>query len=85
MICRTRLRTFFRMVGEQDPGLKDGYLDISHLTKLKNIYITEICMGKQYKSSIIKNHKTIEKDFFEGIPLKSYVAFYAIYRFLFQR
>ena len=38
---------------------KGGYLGFSHLTKLKNIYITEICMGKQYKSSIIKNHKTI--------------------------
>ena len=31
-------------------------------------------MQKQYKSSIIKNHKTIEKDFFDGIPLKGYVA-----------
>ena len=31
-------------------------------------------MGKQYKSSIIKNHKPIEKDFFDGIPFKGYVA-----------
>ena len=37
------------------------------------IYVTEICMEKQYKSSIIKNHKTIEK-IFDGIPLKGYVA-----------
>ena len=29
-------------------------------------------MGKQYKS-IKKNHKTIEKDFFNGIFLKGYV------------
>ena len=31
-------------------------------------------MRKKYKSSIIKNHKTIEKIFFDGIPLKGYVA-----------
>ena len=30
-------------------GLKGGYLDFSHLTELKNIYITEIYMKKQYK------------------------------------
>ena len=31
-------------------------------------------MKKQYKSSIIKNHK-ITKTIFYGIPLKGYVAF----------
>ena len=36
---------------------KGGYLDFSHLTELKNIYITEIDMKKQYNSSKIKNHK----------------------------
>ena len=36
---------------------KGGYLDFSHLAKLENIYITEIYMKKQYKSSITKNHK----------------------------
>ena len=41
--------------------LKGGYLDFSHLTKLKNIYITEIYMKKQYKSSIIKSHKITRK------------------------
>ena len=29
------------------PNLKGGYLDFSHLTKLKNICITEIYMKKQ--------------------------------------
>ena len=31
-------------------------------------------MGKPYRSSIIKNHKTIENDFFDDILLKGYVA-----------
>ena len=35
-------------------GLKGGHLDFSHLTELKNIYITEIYMKKQYNSPIIK-------------------------------
>ena len=43
--------------------LKGGYLDFSHLTELENIYITEIYMKKQYKSSISKNHK-IKKIYF---------------------
>ena len=38
-------------------SFKGGYLDFSHLTELKNIYITEIYMKKQYKSPRIKNHK----------------------------
>ena len=31
-------------------------------------------MGKKYRSSKLKSHKTIETDFFDGIPLKGYVA-----------
>ena len=49
--------------------LKGGYLDFSHLTGLKKIYITEIYMQK--KSSIVKNHK-ITNIFFYGIPLTHY-------------
>ena len=41
-------------------AFKGGYLDFSHLTELKDIYITEIYMKKYYKSSISKDHK-IEK------------------------
>ena len=49
--------------------LKGGYLDFSHLTELKDIYIIEIYMKKQYKSSIIKNHKiTKKKSYFDGFP-----------------
>ena len=33
-------------------ALKGGYLDFSLFIKLKNIYVTEIYMKKQYKSSI---------------------------------
>ena len=36
---------------------KGGYLDFPYLTELRNIYITEIYMKKQYKSSSIKNKK----------------------------
>ena len=60
---------------------KGGYLDFSHLTKLKNIYITEIYLKKQYKSSTMKNHKITEKSFFGGVPLKGYVASSVIFRF----
>ena len=35
-------------------SFKGGYLDFSHLTKLKNICITEIYMKNPYKSSRIK-------------------------------
>ena len=31
-------------------------------------------MKKQYKSSRIKNHKITKEFFFDGIPLKGYVA-----------
>ena len=37
-------------------------------------------MKKQYKSSITKNHKIEKKLFFDGIPLKSYLAS-VIFRF----
>ena len=37
--------------------LKGGDLDFSRLTELKNIYIIEIYMEKQYKSSITKIHE----------------------------
>ena len=40
------------------PDFKGGYLDFSHLTKLKKkIYITDIYMKKQHKSPITKNHE----------------------------
>ena len=54
--------------------VKGGYLDFSHLTELKNIYITEIYMKKQFKSIITKNHKIKKIDIFHGVPLKGYVA-----------
>ena len=54
--------------------LKGDYLDFSHLTELKYIYITEINMKKQYNSSIIKNHRITNKKNFDGVPLKGYVA-----------
>ena len=40
---------------------KGGCIDFSHLTKLKNIYITEIYKRKQNKSSDIKNKKKLQK------------------------
>ena len=43
---------------------KGDYLDFSHPTELKNIYITEIYMKKQYKSPITKNHKIKKKKVF---------------------
>ena len=49
---------------------KGGYLDFLHLTELKNVYITEIYMRKQYKSSKIKNKKNYKKIFFDGGSLK---------------
>ena len=44
--------------------LKGGYLDFSHLTELENMYINEIYMRKQYKSSKIKNKKITKNYFF---------------------
>ena len=49
-----------------------GYLDFSHLTELKNIYVTEIYLKKQYKSSIIKNHKIRKKNNFAGKKKKTF-------------
>ena len=59
---------------EVQSRFKDGYLDFSHLTESKNIYITEIYMKKQYKSSITMNHKIEKNIFLYSIPLKGYVA-----------
>ena len=53
---------------------KGGYLDFSHLTELENIYISEIYMKKQCKSSITNNHKIKQIKFFDGVPLRDYVA-----------
>ena len=61
------------------PNIKGGYLDFSHLTELKNIYITEIYMKKQYKLSRIKNHKITKKN--DGVPLKDYYPLKVIFRF----
>ena len=58
---------------------KGGHLDFSHLTEFKNLYITEIYMKKQYKSSKLKNHEITEKRFFDGVPLKDYKASYVIF------
>ena len=55
-------------------ALKGGCLDFSHLTELKYMYITEIYMKKQYKSSKTNNYKIRNKIFFDGRPLKGYVA-----------
>ena len=51
-------------------SIKGGYLDFSHLTELKNVYITEIYMKKQYKSSKIKNKKITF--FLMRVPLTLY-------------
>ena len=50
--------------------IKGGYSDFSHLTELKNIFITEIYMKKQYKSSKIKNKRITKKNCFDGGSLK---------------
>ena len=31
-------------------------------------------MKKEYKSSIVKNHKVTNKNFFDGVSFKGYVA-----------
>ena len=54
---------------------KGDYLDFSHLTKLNNIYISmNFIQKKKYISSITRNHTFKKKHFFDGIPLKGYVA-----------
>ena len=64
----------------KDKYLKGGHLDFSHLTEFKKLYITEIYMKKQYKSSIIKNHKIKDKRYF-GVPINGYIASQVIFRF----
>ena len=65
----------------KNTGIKGCYLDFSNLTELKNIYITEIYMKKQYKPPITKNKKIEKKHIFDGIPLIGYIAFKVIFRF----
>ena len=60
---------------------KGGYLDFSDLIQLKNIYITEIYIKREYKSSRIKTQKITKKLFWMGVPLKGYVASKVIFRF----
>ena len=55
--------------------LKGGYLDFSPLTEFKNYFMAEIYIKKKlYKSSIIRNHKIARILFYNGVPLKGYVA-----------
>ena len=62
-ICLFSPATFSKSV------LKGGYLDFSHLFELKKyMYITEIHMKKQYKSSITKNDKIKYIYFFMVFP-----------------
>ena len=51
--CGTEVKAKYQLEG--------GHLDFSHLTEFKKLYIAEIYMKKQYKSSIIKNHRITEK------------------------
>ena len=51
--------------------LEGGFLDFSHLTELKNIYMTEIYIKKQHKLSRIKNHKITKKKFLMVFPSKA--------------
>ena len=53
---------------------KGGYLDFSHHPELENIYITEICMKREYKPSTINNHKISNKKKIDGVSLNDYVA-----------
>ena len=65
--CSFGKQHFMRLV---DLPFKGGSLDFSHLTELKNIYITEIYMRKQYQSSKIKNKKNYKENIFDGSSLK---------------
>ena len=38
-------------------------------------------MVKLYKSSIIKNYTITKENFFDGVPLKGYIASYFMFRF----
>ena len=48
-------------------SIKGDHLDFSHLTELKNTYITEIYIKKQCKSSIIKNRKITKKKWWSSL------------------
>ena len=48
-------------------AVKRGYLGFSHLIELK-MYITEIYMKKQNKSSLTKNHKITQNKFLMVFP-----------------
>ena len=54
--------------------IKGGYLDFSHLTELKNIYITEIYIKKIYNHQELRIRKLQKKKKFDGVPLQGYVA-----------
>ena len=54
-------------------GLKGGYLDFSHLTELKHIYITEIHKKKKNTNQLIRIIK-LKETIFDGVPSKDYVA-----------
>ena len=45
------------VVSRNTSRLKGGYLDFSHLTESKNIYMTEIYIKKK-KKKIIKNYES---------------------------
>ena len=51
-------------IGQFWHKVKGGHLDFSHLTELENVFITEVYMKKQYKPSMIKNHKITKKKIF---------------------
>ena len=76
----------FLTVGEygQETYFKGGYLDFSHLTELRKLYITKIYMknntNHQYLR-IIKLQKKIHIYIFDGVPLKGYIASLVIFRF----
>ena len=65
-----------KLKANADDIVKGGYLDFSHLTELKNIYITKIYMKKQYKSSIIKNHKITKKIWCSLKRLRSLLSYF---------
>ena len=76
-LCKQNTQTVNIRLKCHEISFKGGYLDFSHLTEVKNMYITEIYMKKQHKSSITKNHKIEKKIYiFDGVRLKGYVASY---------
>ena len=70
-------------VAHSNIRIKGGYLGLSHFCELKKyISLKKQCfyMKKQYKSSIIKNHKITNKKN-DGVPLQGYAASEVIFRF----